>query len=119
MEEDRHLRAKRDVAGMDTGGWKPGAGLLVGSALALILLVAAIVLGLTTGLGLVVAVPLALVALVIAFFAFTGGGRPRRNTGACPYCGARIEAPSHIAELDCPACRRRVEIRDGMPVRAA
>jgi ribosomal protein S27AE len=69
-------------------------------------------------MGLVVAVPLVLVALIAAFLVFRGGGSPRQRNSRCPYCGAQMTTASHIAELNCPSCNRRVEFRNGVILRA-
>ena len=113
MREDKHTAAKKAVAGVDAGGWKPGMGQLLGLALCLLLVIAAVVLGLTTGIGVLFAVPLVALVIVIALVLFRGKKAPRQLAGPCPFCGAPVKAAAHIAELDCPACSRRIEIRDG------
>lgn len=121
MEEDRHLRAKRAVevdAAADDAGWKPGVGQLLGLVLALLLIGAAILLGVTTGAGFIIILPVILVALIIAFITVRGSARARQVAGACPHCGARIRTPAHIAELDCESCGKRVELRGKEFVRA-
>ena len=115
MEEDRFTREKRAEAGAGGAGWSPGMGQILGLVLCVILLVAAIVLGVTTGLGFLFAVPLVLLVLVAGILLFRGS-TPRVET-VCPNCNARVNAPSHIAEFNCPACGTRLEVGAGGDVR--
>jgi len=117
MKEEAYVKAKRAEGRADEGGWKPGMGQLFGLVLAAILVIAAIILGVTTGLGLVFAVPLGIAGLALAMVVFRGG-RTRRIAAPCPHCGARVTAPSHISEFDCPHCGGRMETRDSGLVRA-
>jgi ribosomal protein S27AE len=111
VKEEGYVKAKRAAGQTDAGGWKPGVGQLLALALGALLVIAAIILGVTTGVGLIVAVPLVVVALVVALFVFRGGRR-RRAAAACPHCGAQVSVPSHISEFDCPSCGGRMETRE-------
>lgn len=116
MEEDRFAREKRAAGGAGTdAGWSPGVGQIVGVVLCVILLLAVIILGVTTGIGFVFAIPLVLLAAVVAVVLFRG--KPRRAETVCPNCNGRVNAPSHIAEFDCPACGTRLEVGAGGDVR--
>ena len=115
MEEDRFTREKRAEAGAGGAGWSPGLGQILGIVLCVILLLAVIILGLTTGIGFVFAVPLVLLVVVVGILLFRGGA-PRAQT-VCPNCNARVNAPSHIAEFNCPACGTRLEVGAGGDVR--
>lgn len=117
MREDKHTAAKKAEVGVDADGWKPGIGQLLALALCLVLIIAAVVLGVTTGIGFLFAVPLVALVVIIALVLFRGRKAPRQLAGPCPFCGAPVTAAEHIAELDCPACLRRIEIRDGGIVR--
>jgi len=119
MEEDRFAKAKRAAgrAGDDDAGWGPGFGQLLGVALLVILILAAIILGVTTGIGFVFGIPLILVAVVAAVLLFRG--RTPTATTVCPNCNARVNAPAHIAEFDCPSCGTRLEVGAGGDVRRA
>ena len=116
MEEDRFTREKRAEAGAQGAGWSPGMGQILGIVLCVILLLAAIVLGVTTGIGFVLAIPLVLLVVVVGILLFRGG-TPRAAT-VCPNCNARVNAPAHIAEFNCPACGSRIEVGAGGDVRS-
>jgi Flp pilus assembly protein TadB len=109
MEEDRFTRAKRAEETAGEGGWRPGVGQLVGLVIGAILLLAALILGVTTGIGMVVLVLLGLVVIVV-LLALMRGGR-KEAAGACPHCGAAFNFPSHMSEFNCPSCGKRVESR--------
>jgi hypothetical protein len=115
MEEDRFTVRKRAEAGAGGAGWSPGVGQILGIVLCVILLLAVLILGLTTGIGFVMAIPLVLLVVVVGVLLF-GGGAPRAET-VCPNCNARVGAPEHIAEFDCPACGTRLEVGAGGDVR--
>ena len=109
MEEDRFTREKRAEAGAGGAGWSPGMGQILGLVLCVILLMAAIVLGVTTGIGLLFAIPLVLLVVVVAGVLLFRGKAARAET-VCPNCNARVNAPEHIAEFNCPACGTRLEV---------
>ena len=111
MKEEGYVKAKRAEGRVDDSGWKPGVGQLLGLVLGALLVIAAIILGVTTSLPFILAVPVGLVGLVLAVLVFRGAG-PRRVTAPCPHCGATVNVPSHISEFDCPNCGRRMETRD-------
>jgi len=110
MEEEKFVKDRRRVTGTNEGGWSPGMGQLLGLVLSLILLIAAIVLGVTTGLGIIFAVPVGVVALAIAFLVLRGRSSPETKGVACPHCGARVPVASHIAEVGCPSCGKQIEV---------
>ncbi|HEX8145963.1 MAG TPA: hypothetical protein VF591_02080 [Pyrinomonadaceae bacterium] len=115
MQEERFTREKRAAAGVGGAGWSPGMGQILGIVLCVILLLTAIVLGVTTGIGFVLAIPLVLLVVVVGILLFRGG-TPRAAT-VCPNCNARVDAPEHIAEFNCPACGTRLEVGTGGDVR--
>ena len=115
MEEDRFTREKRAEAGAGGAGWSPGMGQILGIVLCVILLLAVIILGVTTGIGFVFAVPLVLLVVVVGVLLFRGS-TPTAET-VCPNCNARVKAPAHIAEFNCPACATRLEVGEGGDVR--
>ena len=109
MEEDRFTRAKRAEGAAGEGGWSPGVGQLVGMVLAVLLLLGAVILGVTTGIGLLVLVMLGLFVVVLALALWRGG--KKGAAGACPHCGAAFNFPSHMSEFNCPSCGKRLESR--------
>jgi hypothetical protein len=111
MEDDRFVKARRAEGGADDAGWSPGLGQILGVVLCVILLLAVIILGVTTGIGFVFAIPLVLLVVVLGVLLFRGK-TPRAPT-VCPNCNARVNAPSHIAEFDCPSCGTRLEVGTG------
>lgn len=115
MEEDRFTREKRAGGRQDDVGWSPGVGQILGVVLCAILLLAVIILGVTTGIGFVFAIPLVLLVVVAALLLFRG--RTPRAATVCPNCNARVDAPAHIAEFDCPSCGTRLEVGTGGDVR--
>lgn len=115
MEEDRFTKQKRAEGRADDVGWSPGVGQIVGVVLAVLLLLATIILGVTTGIGFVFAIPLVLFVVVVLVVLFSG--KPPRALTVCPNCNARVNAPSHIAEFNCPSCGTRLEIGAGGDVR--
>ncbi len=116
MEEDRLTRQRRDAAGAaQEAGWSPGMGQILGVVLCVILLLAVIILGVTTGIGFVFAIPLVLLVVVVAVLLFRG--RTARAATVCPNCNARVRVPEHIAEFNCPACGTRLEVGAGGDVR--
>lgn len=118
MKEEAFVKAKRAEGRADEGGWRPGVGQLFGLALGVLLVVLAVILGVTTGIGLIFAVPLGIIGLILAMVVFRGGGRGRQLGAACPHCGATVTAPSHLSEFDCPHCGGRMETRDSGLLRA-
>jgi len=115
MQEDRFTRQKRAEGRADEGGWSPGMGQILGLVLCVMLVLTVIILGLTTGIGFVLGIPLVLVAIVVAILLFRGGAR--RAPTVCPNCNTLVNAPSHIAEFDCPSCGTRLEVGAGGDVR--
>jgi DNA-directed RNA polymerase subunit RPC12/RpoP len=90
-------------------------GQILGIVLCVILILAIIILGVTTGIGFVFAIPLVLLVVVVGVILFRGR-TPRAET-ICPNCNARLNAPTHIAEFNCPACGTRLEVGAGGDVR--
>jgi DNA-directed RNA polymerase subunit RPC12/RpoP len=116
MEEDRFIKEKRAAGhAAEDVGWSPGVGQIVGLVLCAILVLAVIILGVTTGIGFIFAIPLVLLAAVVAVVLFRG--KPRSVETVCPNCNARVGVPSHIAEFDCPGCGSRLEVGEGGDVR--
>jgi hypothetical protein len=64
-----------------------------------------------TGIGALIGIPLILFGIVFPFVGpFLGLGSIR---GACPHCGAQVRSTKSRPGATCPACLRRIVIRDG------
>src|SRR3712207_2888682 len=111
MREERFVKEHRLQTGTNEGGWKPSTAGLLGLALSALLIVGAIILGVTTGIGLLFAVPVAVLGIGVALVVLRGRASPRMHATACPHCGARVEAASHLSEVGCPSCGRQVSLR--------
>jgi hypothetical protein len=102
--DTRSDRATGVVAGCATG-WFFG----------LLLVVVGVVLT-ATGIGAIIGVPLIIAGIVLAFAGpFLGLGSIK---GACPYCGGEVHSSKTAPGVTCPACLRRIVIRDGKYHRA-
>ncbi|HZI17665.1 MAG TPA: hypothetical protein VEY09_03630 [Pyrinomonadaceae bacterium] len=117
MSENRFTEEKRAAGTPDTAQWSPGFGPLLLIVLCGVLLIAAVILGLTTGIGPLFAVPVVLAALGAAFVLMRG--RRPKTGAACPHCGRRVSYPPHMSEFDCPSCGRRIEAPAGRDLRRA
>jgi DNA-directed RNA polymerase subunit RPC12/RpoP len=117
MAEDRFTEEKRAAATPDASQWSPGFGPLLLIVLCGVLLIAAIILGVTTGIGLLFAIPLGVLALVVAMVLVRG--RSRKTVSACPHCGQPVDFPAHLAEFNCPSCGQRIEAPAGHDLRHA
>ena len=83
MEEDRFVKAKRaEGRGGDDAGWSPGLGQILGVVLCVILLLAVIILGVTTGIGFVFAIPLLLLVVVVGVLLFRSRAPRTARVGA-------------------------------------
>jgi uncharacterized Zn finger protein (UPF0148 family) len=63
-----------------------------------------------TGIGAVVGVPLILFGLLSPFIGALLGWTGLK--GQCPWCAAPITSPAGAQGIDCPACKKRIVIRD-------
>jgi predicted RNA-binding Zn-ribbon protein involved in translation (DUF1610 family) len=85
-------------------------------ALGLILFIAGLVITLTLGqgtsIGLFFGIPLLLAGLVLPLIMMRGGLRHHVLSEACPYCGAAIKTSDATIRLNCPACHRKIVVRD-------
>ena len=111
MREEDFVKERRARTGTNEGGWKPSTAGLLGLVLSVLLLIASIVLGLTTGIGLLIAIPLAVIAVGIAVVTLRGRASPEMRTLKCSSCGTSVSVGSHIDEVDCPSCGRQIEAR--------
>ena len=85
-------------------------------ALGLILFIAGLVITLTLGqgtsIGLFFGIPLLVAGLVLPIVMMRGGLRHHIISGVCPYCAAAIKTSEATIRLNCPACKRKIVVRD-------
>ena len=68
-----------------------------------------------TGIGAIIGVPLILVGLFAMIIGpLMGLGELK---GECPWCGTKVTSPTASQGIDCPACKKRIVIKDKRFVR--
>ena len=84
-------------------------------ALGLVLFIAGLVISLTLGqgatIGLIFGIPLLIAGLVLPVFMMRDLFHHNEVDGACPYCGAPIKTSDATIRLNCPACKRLIEVK--------
>jgi hypothetical protein len=82
----------------------------------LVLFIAGLVISLTFGqsatIGLIFGIPLLIAGLVLPVFMMRDLFHHNEVDGACPYCGAPIKTSDATIRLNCPACKRLIEVRE-------
>ena len=85
-------------------------------AIGLILFIAGLVISLTLGqgatVGLIFGVPLLIAGLVLPVFMMRDLFQHNEVNGPCPFCGAPIKTSDATIRLNCPACKRLIEVRE-------
>ena len=85
-------------------------------AVGLILFIAGLVITLTLGqgatVGLVFGIPLLVAGLVLPLIMMRDLFQKNEINSACPFCGAAIKTTDATIRLNCPACKRLIEVRD-------
>ena len=85
-------------------------------ALGLVLFIAGLVISLTLGqgatIGLIFGVPLLIAGLVLPVFMMRDLFHHNEVNGSCPFCGAPIKTSDATIRLNCPSCRRLIEVRE-------
>lgn len=99
MDKDESAETKNDK------GRGMAVGCLTGPAAGFILIVIGAMVSLT-GIGLIIGIPLILCGIAYPFIARS------LITGQCPYCGRKVSALGHKPGITCPACKKRIVIRD-------
>ena len=84
--------------------------------LGLVLFIAGLVISLTFGqsatIGLIFGIPLLLAGLVLPIFMVRDLFQHNEVSGECPFCGAPIKTSDATIRLNCPACKRLIEVRE-------
>ena len=85
-------------------------------ALGLVLFIAGLVISLTVGqsasIGLIFGVPLLIAGLVLPVFMMRDLFHTNEVSGDCPFCGAPIKTSDATIRLNCPTCKRLIEVRE-------
>jgi DNA-directed RNA polymerase subunit RPC12/RpoP len=85
-------------------------------AIGLVLFIAGLIITLTLGqggsIGLFFGIPLLVAGLVLPLIMMRGGFGHHVLNEACPYCGAAIKTSEATIRLNCPACNRKIVVRD-------
>jgi hypothetical protein len=81
----------------------------------LVLFIAGLVISLTFGqsatIGLIFGIPLLLAGLVLPVFMMRDLFHRNEIASVCPYCGAPISTSDATIRLNCPQCKRLIEVR--------
>lgn len=84
-------------------------------AIGLVLFITGLVISLTFGqsatIGLIFGIPLLIAGLILPVFMMRDLFHHNEVEGACPFCGAPIKTSDATIRLNCPACRRLIEVR--------
>lgn len=82
----------------------------------LVLFLAGLVISLTFGqsatIGLIFGIPLLIAGLVLPVFMMRDLFHRNEVAGVCPYCAAPIKTSDATIRLNCPACKRLIEVRE-------
>ena len=85
-------------------------------AIGLVLFITGLVISLTLGqgatIGLIFGIPLLVAGLVLPVFMMRDLFHHNEVNGVCPYCGAPIKTSDATIRLNCPSCRRVIEVRE-------
>ena len=85
-------------------------------ALGLILFIAGLVISLTLGqgtsIGLIFGIPLLIAGLVLPLFTMRDVFKRNDVSGLCPYCSVPIKTSDATIRLNCPACNRKIVVKD-------
>lgn len=85
-------------------------------AVGLVLFIAGLVITLTLGqgatIGLVFGIPLLVAGLILPLIMMRDLFHKNEINSDCPFCGAPIKTSDATIRLNCPACKRLIEVRD-------
>ena len=80
------------------------------------LFIAGLVISLTFGqsatIGLIFGIPLLLAGLILPVFMMRDLFQRNEVDGVCPYCAAPIKTSDATIRLNCPSCKRLIEVRE-------
>lgn len=82
----------------------------------LVLFIAGLVISLTLGrdatVGLIFGIPLLIAGLVLPLFMMRNLFQHNEVSGACPYCDTPIKTSDATIRLNCPSCKRVIEVKE-------
>ncbi len=85
-------------------------------AIGLVLFIAGLVISLTLGqgatIGLIFGIPLLIAGLVLPVIMMRDLFQHNEVSGECPFCGAPIKTSDATIRLNCPSCKRLIEVRE-------
>ena len=85
-------------------------------AIGLVLFIAGLVISLTLGqgatIGLIFGIPLLIAGLVLPLIMMRDLFHHNEVNGVCPYCGAPIKTSDATIRLNCPACKRVIDVKE-------
>jgi len=85
-------------------------------AVGLLLFIGGLVISLTVGqsasIGLIFGVPLLIAGLVLPVIMMRDLFHHNEISGDCPFCGAPIKTSDATIRLNCPTCKRLIEVRE-------
>ena len=85
-------------------------------ALGLLLFIAGLIITLTLGqgtsLGLIFGIPLLVAGILLPLVMMRGGLKQTMVDGVCPHCQTPIKTTDATIRLNCPACNRKLVVRD-------
>jgi len=85
-------------------------------AVGLVLFIAGLVISLTFGqsatIGLIFGIPLLIAGLILPVFMMRDLFHQNEVNAACPFCGAPIKTSDATIRLNCPICKRLIEVRE-------
>jgi hypothetical protein len=85
-------------------------------AIGLVLFIAGLVISLTLGqgatIGLIFGIPLLIAGLVLPIFMMRDLFQRNEVSGDCPYCGTAIKTSDATIRLNCPGCKKLIEVRE-------
>ncbi len=76
------------------------------------LLVISFTLGEGTSVGLIFGIPLLIAGVVLPLIMMRDLFKQNEVSGVCPYCSVPIKTSDATIRLQCPACKRAIEVRD-------
>lgn len=85
-------------------------------ALGLVLFIAGLIITLTLGqgssIGLIFGIPLLIAGLILPLVMMRGGLKHNVISGVCPYCETPIKTSDATIRLNCPACNKKIVVRE-------